>query len=211
MDIQTALRIMELTPSADLDDAKEAFRRLAKRYHPDRVKYSPESGAGDARMKEINLAFKLLKQELKSSRPREAVDKEKTAPAAEPGQPFFSFVRDWKKSFSQKRKTSHPGSEKKNRGGSEGTCASRPGRRRTGRRKRSFRQEFCKSFQASAGNGTGTPGRGRGGRFRDRSVYNYSTYMKLKKKMMSSQRRRETNPGPVGPVTRISRIKRVEK
>lgn len=211
MDIQTALRIMELTPSADLDDAREAFRRLAKRYHPDRVKYSPESGAGEDRMKEINLAFHVLKQELSPSGPREAVDKEKTAPAAEPGQPFFSFVRNWKKSFSQNRKTSHSGSEKKNRGGSKDACASRPGRRQAGRRKRSFRQEFCKSFQASAGNERGTPGRVRGSRCRDRTVYNYSTYMKLKKKMTSPQRRRETDPGPIGPVTRISRIKRVEK
>ena len=202
---------MGLNSSADLDDLREAFRRLAKQYHPDRVKYSPESGAGDDRMKEINLAFHLLKQELKSPEPGETVDNEKTEPAAEPEQPFFSFVRDWKKSFSQNRKTSHPGPEKKNRRGFEGAFAGRSRRNQTGRRKRSFRQEFCESVKASAGSERGTRGRGRGGRCRDRTVYSYTTYMKLKKKMASPVRRRESDPGPVGPVTRISRIKRVDK
>ena len=103
MDIQTALRTMELSPSADLGDLREAFRRLAKQYHPDRVKYSPAIGAGDDRMKEINLAFNLLQKELKSPEPRESFDNEKTAPPEKPHKPFFSFVQNWKKQSSQQR------------------------------------------------------------------------------------------------------------
>ena len=211
MDIQTALRIMELSPSAGREDLQEAFRRLAKRYHPDRVKYSPERMAGDDRMKEINLAFNLLKKELKSARPEETVDAEKPPPADKSGESVFSFVRNWKKSFSQKRKSSQVRSENKDRPRTGRAFANRTRRCQANRRKKSFRQEFYKSFRAAAGNEAEIPGRPRARRCRDRTVYNYAAYMKLKKRMASPAQRRESDPGPVGPVTRISRIKRVEK
>ena len=198
-----------MTPSADLGDLREAFRRLAKRHHPDRARYSRESEAGDARMKEINIAFNLLKQELKPARQEETAYTEQNGPSDESGHSVFSFVRNWRKTFSRKRQNNPDCSEKKERPVSGGACANRPRRRASGRRKRSFRHEFHKSFRETAANESGTPGRGR--HCRNRTVYNYSTYMKLKKKMSSPARRRNSDPGPIGPVSRISRIKRVEK
>jgi hypothetical protein len=53
----TAYDVLELSVNASLDDAKQAYVRLAKRYHPDVCK---EEYALD-RMKNINLAYKAIR------------------------------------------------------------------------------------------------------------------------------------------------------
>ena len=59
MNKQEALKILNLGADVCLEDAKKAYRELAKRYHPDLAGKQPgEEREADARMKEINLAFR---------------------------------------------------------------------------------------------------------------------------------------------------------
>lgn len=54
--------ILELQPNATADDIKKAYRKLAKKYHPDLYTNSPESEkkAAEERIKEINQAYSVL-------------------------------------------------------------------------------------------------------------------------------------------------------
>ena len=69
MNQKTAFKILGLRPGASLDQAKKAFRELAKQYHPDRFSPDPSSIANARpvpaevrlnRMQEINQAFHYL-------------------------------------------------------------------------------------------------------------------------------------------------------
>ena len=75
MRVSHALKILDLPPDARLEDAKSAFRSLAKQFHPDRLVGSgilegsdvtPEDA--EIRMKEINLAYRALSKHLKPGR-----------------------------------------------------------------------------------------------------------------------------------------------
>ena len=50
--------VLGATRTASADDLKRAYRRLAKEYHPDR---NPDDAAAEARFKEINEAYDVLK------------------------------------------------------------------------------------------------------------------------------------------------------
>ena len=45
--VRRQLMLMDLQPSADLTDLKLAYRRLARRYHPDRNPVSDSKSQGD--------------------------------------------------------------------------------------------------------------------------------------------------------------------
>lgn len=49
--------VLGLPPSATADDIGSAYRRLAKRYHPDRNPNKPNTGR---RMRDINVAYGIL-------------------------------------------------------------------------------------------------------------------------------------------------------
>lgn len=51
-------QVLEISRTANGDEIKKAFRRLAMRYHPDR---SPDDPAAELRFKEINAAYEVLK------------------------------------------------------------------------------------------------------------------------------------------------------
>ncbi|MCK5312812.1 MAG: DnaJ domain-containing protein [Desulfobacteraceae bacterium] len=65
MDIKQALAILNLKSDACLEDAKNSFRSLAKKYHPDKLSLNNKAPTGHDKMQEINLAFHLLKTNLK--------------------------------------------------------------------------------------------------------------------------------------------------
>jgi len=66
MDKKTAFEILNLEDSVSFEDAKKAYRNLAKKYHPDIAeKNSWSDNAADERMKEINLAFRYLAPRLR--------------------------------------------------------------------------------------------------------------------------------------------------
>jgi len=70
MDKKAALEILNLDEAASLAEAKKAYRNLAKEYHPDVMgKKSHTKKDTEARMKDINLAFRYLAPLLKLNEP----------------------------------------------------------------------------------------------------------------------------------------------
>jgi hypothetical protein len=59
---EKAYRTLGLEPGAGADEIRAAYRRLAKRNHPDKFTYDPRAQeAATARMKAINAAYKALR------------------------------------------------------------------------------------------------------------------------------------------------------
>ncbi|MCK5163167.1 MAG: DnaJ domain-containing protein [Desulfobacula sp.] len=68
MDKKTAFEILNLDATVSFEDAKKAYRKLAKKYHPDVVgKNSWPKRNAEAKMKEINLAFRYIAPLLRSN------------------------------------------------------------------------------------------------------------------------------------------------
>lgn len=67
MDLKTAMKILSIDERATFDEARQAYRRLAKQYHPDMFHSAGES-ANDQKMKEINRAFFILGPVLRKKR-----------------------------------------------------------------------------------------------------------------------------------------------
>lgn len=65
MDIQKALKLLDLAPGATLEDARAAFKKKAKQYHPDKLMAASKTGDDGERMKDINVAYHTLKSVLK--------------------------------------------------------------------------------------------------------------------------------------------------
>lgn len=57
--------VLELQKGASEDDIKKAYRRLAKKYHPD---LNPGNKDAEARMKEVNAAYEILSDKEKKAR-----------------------------------------------------------------------------------------------------------------------------------------------
>jgi len=52
VDLDTAYRALELAPGADLDQVREAYRRLARHYHPRTTSGSPDQQEAAHRLQE---------------------------------------------------------------------------------------------------------------------------------------------------------------
>lgn len=70
MDIEKSFEILGLNPDAKLEDAKQAYRDLAKVWHPDRFKESRLKQKAEEKLKEINVAYKTVLSFLLSARPK---------------------------------------------------------------------------------------------------------------------------------------------
>lgn len=80
MTLKEAREILGLGPIATRQEIKAAYRRLARRWHPDRAPKTEEA-AFRAHMQEVNAAYQQLKEFLENYRYRldegEAADEEK--------------------------------------------------------------------------------------------------------------------------------------
>ncbi|MFO7910777.1 MAG: J domain-containing protein [Desulfotignum sp.] len=65
MDIQKALKLLDLEPDATLEDARAAFKKKAKQFHPDKLMAASNAGDDGEKMKDINVAYHTLKTVLK--------------------------------------------------------------------------------------------------------------------------------------------------
>lgn len=64
-DTTSAYRILEITPDANDDEIKKAYRRMALKYHPDRVAHLGDDvqKAANAKFQELNAAYEKIKKE----------------------------------------------------------------------------------------------------------------------------------------------------
>lgn len=65
MDIQNALKLLDLEPGATLEDARDAFKKKAKQCHPDKLMAASGDKDDGEKMKDINVAYHTLKAVLK--------------------------------------------------------------------------------------------------------------------------------------------------
>ena len=61
MDIHQALKILNLSPQVAQKEIKQAYRAMAKEWHPDRFLDPDEKSKAEEKIKEINQAYTLLK------------------------------------------------------------------------------------------------------------------------------------------------------
>ncbi len=91
MNKETALHVLGLSAKASLEQAKNAYRQLAKKHHPDVIeKKSNPAPQVESRMKDINLAFRFLVPYLKSESTIEKIDKNKPFREKKPAEPAES-------------------------------------------------------------------------------------------------------------------------
>lgn len=62
-------KVLGVTPAASDEDIKEAYRSLAKKYHPDQYADSPLKELADEKMKEINEAYDTITAQRKAGGP----------------------------------------------------------------------------------------------------------------------------------------------
>lgn len=64
-DTTSAYRILEITPDASDDELKKAYRRMALKYHPDRVAHLGDDvqKAANSKFQELNAAYEKIKKE----------------------------------------------------------------------------------------------------------------------------------------------------
>lgn len=60
-------KVLEVSPSATDEQIKEAYRKLAKKYHPDQYAESPLKDLADEKMKEINEAYDTIVSQRKQN------------------------------------------------------------------------------------------------------------------------------------------------
>ncbi len=63
-------KVLGVSPSATDDEVKDAYRKLAKKYHPDQYADSPLKDLADEKMKEINEAYDAITAQRKGGRRR---------------------------------------------------------------------------------------------------------------------------------------------
>ncbi|BAZ16578.1 heat shock protein DnaJ domain-containing protein [Calothrix sp. NIES-4071] len=61
IDIDSALKILDLKPAVSQEEIKQAYRKLAKQWHPDRFLDATEKQGAEEKIKIINQAYEQLK------------------------------------------------------------------------------------------------------------------------------------------------------
>ena len=64
-DTDAAYKILEIEPTASVDEIKRAYREMAKKYHPDKVNYLGEDikKAAEEKFRKVNEAYEKIKKE----------------------------------------------------------------------------------------------------------------------------------------------------
>jgi curved DNA-binding protein CbpA len=185
MDIQNALKLLDLEPGATLEDARDAFKKKAKQFHPDKLMAASGNKDDGEKMKDINVAYLTLKTVLKPGDRKKPVHllPERFSPAC---RRLVDTVRKW---ISHRR---HPS-------GSD-SHARRPGATSPRTRQNSSPGAFEDVLKQSM----------RRRMAREKRYTAYARYLELEKKMNQARQQRSVNSWEVDSVEPVSRIKPVK-
>lgn len=61
MELEKAFRTLKVTKETNLEEVKNSYRELAKKYHPDLYKNNPLAYLAEEKLKEVNEAYEMLK------------------------------------------------------------------------------------------------------------------------------------------------------
>ena len=76
MNSLNAYEILNVAPTATREEIRTAYRKLARRWHPDRFAAGPERDWANEKMADINAAYRLCLDSLSDNRAAEASDVE---------------------------------------------------------------------------------------------------------------------------------------
>lgn len=193
MDIQKALKLLDLEPDATLEDAHAAFKKKAKQFHPDKLMAATKTGDDGERMKDINVAYHTLKAVLKPG-----TDKKGTRLLPDRFSPvcrrLVDRVRQWiedRRSSARSAPAAHPGTPGT---APSGPASSPPPPKQQG--PKAFEDVLKQSMQQRMA--------------REKRYRAYARYLELEKKMKQARRQRSVNTWEVDSVEPVSRIKPVK-
>ncbi|MCF8077089.1 MAG: J domain-containing protein [Desulfotignum sp.] len=184
MDIQNALKLLDLEPGATLEDARDAFKKKAKQFHPDKLMAASGNKDDGEKMKDINVAYHTLTAVLKPGNRKKPVHllPEQFSPAC---RRLVDTVRKW---ISERR---HP-----SRSSTHARPKTAPPRTRRNPSPGAFEDVLKQSMRRRMAG--------------EKRYTAYARYLELERKMNQA---RQQNPGPgweVDSVEPISRIKPVK-
>jgi len=67
--VRDPYEVLGVTRGASDEEIKEAYRKLARKYHPDAYSGNPLADLADEKMKEINAAYDQIMEERKGGAP----------------------------------------------------------------------------------------------------------------------------------------------
>jgi curved DNA-binding protein CbpA len=191
MNIQNALKLLDLEPGATLEDARAAFKKKAKQFHPDKLMAASGNKDDGEKMKDINVAYLTLKSVLKPGI-------EKKGPRLLPEQfspvcrRLVDRVRKW---MTDRRGPPRPAS-----GARLGTAPPRNGFKDSSLPPEQGPEAFEEVLRQSM----------RTRLAREKRYTAYARYLELEKKMKQARQQRPGDAWDVDRVERISRIKPVD-
>ncbi len=185
MDIQKALKLLDLEPDATLEDAHAAFKKKAKQFHPDKLMATSKTGDDGERMKDINVAYHTLKAVLKPGvRPKKSRRLPRHLPPA--CQYLVDTFRKW---ITSRQAPSGTGPQARPRTAQKHPSHPDPS-------PGAFEDVLKQSMQRRMA--------------KDKKYSAYARYLELEKKMNQARQNRSGNTWEVDSVEPVSRIKPVK-
>jgi curved DNA-binding protein CbpA len=191
MDIQKALKLLDLEPGATLEEARAAFKKKAKQFHPDKLMAASKTGDDGERMKDINVAYHTLKAVLKSGTNKKGTRllPDRFPPAC---RRLVDRVRQW---MHDRRSPSRPAPSDRP-GTAPSGHASRTPPLPPNQGPKAFEDVLRQSMQQRMA--------------REKRYRAYARYLELEKKMKQARQQRSINSWEVDSVEPVSRIKPVK-
>lgn len=211
MNRKVAFKILNLNGTASLEDAKKAYRDLAKKFHPDVVKKNqPSERNAEAKMKEINLAFYYLAPQLIS---KETIKKPPLKNFEKKIVEETSATHDKKNPFSFLSNISRlvlRFFNKENNSKSHRSTAEKEKRHKQSKEETIIFADIFKSVHKDMASGRKMPNRNKRRPYSKKtdSYMRYQKYMAMKRKIQAGQNRKNQDIS-IGRVQKIDPIKPV--
>ena len=210
MDMRHALKVLNLKQGAYLKDAKASFRTLAKQYHPDKLNINNTKCNSHEKMKEINLAFHILKTKLK---PKEISRPKQNKPLKTKPVKRTSTFKNLQALFKKVHKKFFKTTKVKTKYRKSQPSEPKPKKQSFVKKNKTFDSVLNKTIKSSINMNFKGPNNKSSDPTKPKQTINlknsYSKYMELKQKMRS--KRKHIHSEGFAPIEKISPISPVKK